>query len=247
VKFFSGGIIAAMILGIWMVIGGLKGFESAAKINERLIQRSEAAAQQEMVTWPVKTYSSQAVIPVYRYFAMLVGNDLTRAGIKIRYIMIMVFISVAAIVYLLYKKRKELPDFIWLSILVLSSSILVSTVTALKSGHMTSFEYTHYMMPFSILIIGYLLGEIRRSAPLNTRIAGGVVLFSSICMLPGLVAEMNDRLSPESRLVNPFETNLYLKTNDAKQMIDASAANKILVRKKSGEEKEIINLKDQYN
>ncbi len=273
VKFFSGGTVAAIILGGWMVTGGLDGFKSASKINERLIQRSEDAAKKEMVTWPIKTYSSQAVIPVYRYFAMLVGNDLTRVGIKIRYIMIMVFLSVIAIIFLLYRYRKVLPDYIWLSIYVLSASIIISTFTALKSGHMTSFEYTHYMMSFSILIIGYLIGSRSNVHTVSARFAHVVVLAGALIMPVGIVAEMNDRLPPPGRLSNPFETaaqrieqsvqdgdlvvystwydatvtNLYLHSENLKQMVDASAASRILIKQASGEEKEIINLKGQYN
>jgi 4-amino-4-deoxy-L-arabinose transferase-like glycosyltransferase len=271
-QFMSGGVLASVILGVWLYTGGMEGMQNASRINERLIERSEEAAQNEMVTWPVKTYSSQAVIPVYRYFAMLFGNDLTRVGIQIRYIMIMLVIAIGATLYFLYKLRRELPDLVRLSVLILLSSLSISTFVALKSGHMTSFEYTHYMMPFSIIVLGFIISKSAATLGKFSAVARYALLANMFIIPVSLPAEINSRKPPEGRFTNPFATaaarieragvnndllvygtwydavltNLYLDSQNMRQVVDASAGNRILVQSSDGKTEEIINLKGQY-
>jgi hypothetical protein len=292
--FLAGGAIAAAVVFCWVIAGGLavvrnapaqehrvgiiqavtgalgRQYETIKDKQARLLEKQKEAGEEEMVTWPVRTYSKDAVVPLYVFFSSLTGNALHLAGVPMRYNMILVFLFLVSAGWLMYKWRLTLPPFVKLCIAMAVFTVFTAGALALLSGNMTAFDYSCFTVPFFAVLTGYLLW---RTAKEGLRRAGWPAFFiwlNVFCIPADWPHWLNVMSAPPGKLINPYATlaglieenytpgdtvvfptwyvaaatNLYLDDESMVQQVDGAAEGEVVLRGKV--EEVVMGLAGRY-
>jgi uncharacterized membrane protein len=243
--------LAAIIFSAWMAAGGMRGLKLFEAVNLAHQQRAAQSARAENYSLPVTPRTLLA--GELQVAAAMSGNYLQKGSVRLLAIAPMLIIPLLLLVAGLRAKAGEdaRPSAIQLLILLAVSAPAFTTLLALRSGHVVSFEprYASFATPYLVILLALGATRLFAHGRRLRYVAGGLVI-AHLCIMaastrfvyndspwfrpPNIYRLMAERITeiyqPGDVIIYPSwhdarMCNLYLKPNaDILQRVEASAA-----------------------
>jgi uncharacterized membrane protein len=182
-QFIVAGCLTLSFFSIWLVNGGLDGFEIMsyqAADYTNIAANNDGTDSFYLPTTPKNIFTGWVQV-----FLQEFGNGL-QAFFQIRYIMFLLLLPLGLIAWYLYKNKEHKRIYVF-AITVLLVQIFFATMLALKAHHITSFQplYANFSAPFGSIL---LASAIIFLAQKNTKLSAAIVVIQLCISLYSLTA-----------------------------------------------------------
>jgi uncharacterized membrane protein len=190
------GSITLCLFSLWLINGGLDGLEI---MNLQAADYTQTAASGNQSAFVMAASAKNIFTGWFQVILQEFGNGL-QAFYQVRYVMILLIIPLAAIVYFLLK-NKENKRIYFFALTVLITQLLFATYMAINSGHTISFQplYANFSNPFGTLLLAIsIIFLAKKYYKLSI-----VVVFIQLCISSYSLSAIY-RDIPKMREENPF-------------------------------------------
>ncbi|MBL0126324.1 MAG: glycosyltransferase family 39 protein [Flavobacteriales bacterium] len=144
-----GGSVVIVLVAVWLANGGLDGYAVLAARNDQYI--AQVKADPDINTFFQATRPSTLVEGIAVQSLWASGNGLQYIGPQLRYIMLLLFLPAALMLWALRNAERGRRRRLMLALLIMAvMSMAFAVVLALNSGHTISFfsRYALFSLPF---------------------------------------------------------------------------------------------------
>lgn len=214
--------IGVILVSAWMLAGGNRGLKVIASMNQSYQQRATHPSVDE--NWALPAMPSNLLKGWLQTSLAISGNLLQMAGLRLGQLGILLIIPVTLLAGCWRaRKNQELSSFGLLLLVILSGSGLVfSTILALHSGHIISFQplYGLFATPYLTILLAVGMAQVAAFRGWPKFTMGCLVCLYSVTTLVSIKLVYDD--APQHR-----PPNIYRVLSE--QIIQASLPGDVIV------------------
>ena len=212
IYFISIHLLVVGLFALWMIYFGWDGYKYMSKRNADIANRiiaSETGSENELLKVTFINYF-KAVI---QWFSIILNCFLQEAGLRIRHYWPNIFLHFVPLFFAI-KKNKISKQIKWILILLILSSLVFNSFSAISADHLTSFfpKYSIFSIPYATLLLS--IGLVRaweQPGKFSKILSASITLSILICMSVNYYFTIysnkkNFHFYPNGRSKNPYYT-----------------------------------------